>query len=178
MSQHFGNAFLKKPQQQNDFGNAFLKKPVHRHEPHRQEPPKQESPRHEPVPPKPAAAPLVRSALGGKAPAAPKPTYTKVFRWWPPEGQTHEPATVEIVGTFTSWQRVPLIHERKQHAWHLTLHHIPAHKTHHYMLLVDGRPAHDKNSDGLAIPHGPQEERYQLMTERGPRLFMLFAQSK
>jgi hypothetical protein len=46
------------------------------------------------------------------------------------------------------------------------------------MLLVDGKPAHDKNADGLAVPHGPQEEQYQLTTDRGPRLFMVFAQTK
>jgi hypothetical protein len=46
------------------------------------------------------------------------------------------------------------------------------------MLLVDGQPAHDRNSDGLAVPHGPQEKHYQFMTSRGPRLFMLFAQTK
>jgi hypothetical protein len=142
-----------------NFGNAFLKKPSHKHEPA--------------VP-----VPMVRSALVGKASTAPKPTYAKVFRWRLPEGRTQEPATVEIVGTFTNWQKVPLVCERKQHAWHVTIHNVPAHKTHHYMLLVDGQPAHDKNSDGLAVPHGPQEERYQLMTSRGPRLFMLFAQTK
>jgi hypothetical protein len=63
-------------------------------------------------------------------------------------------------------------------AWHVTLHHIEGNRTHHYMLLVDGKPVQDKNADGLAIPHGPQEEEYQLMTGRGPRLFMLFAQTK
>ena len=46
------------------------------------------------------------------------------------------------------------------------------------MLLVDGLPAQDKNCDGLAIPHGPQEQQYALTTPRGPRLFMLFAQTK
>ena len=122
--------------------------------------------------------PGVRSAPGGKAAAAPKPTYAKVFRWRLPEGRTQEPATVEIVGTFTNWQKVPLTRDSKVDAWHVTIHHVPAHKTHHYMLLVDGQPAYDKNSDGLAVPHGPQEEQYQLVTDRGPRLFMLFAQSK
>ncbi len=122
--------------------------------------------------------PVVRSAPGGKAPAVPKPTYAKVFRWRLPEGRTQEPATVEIVGTFTNWLKVPLARDNKVDAWHVTIHHVPAHKTHHYMLLVDGQPVHDKNSDGLAVPHGPQEERYQLMTGRGPRLFMLFAQTK
>ena len=141
------------------FGNAFNNKPPHRVNP---------------VHP----APVVRPLLRVKASAAPKPTYAKVFRWRLPEGRTQEPATIEIVGTFTNWQKVPLLRDSKVDAWHVTIHHVPAHKTHHYMLLVDGQPAHDKNSDGLAVPHGPQEERYQLMTARGPRLFMLFAQTK
>ncbi len=122
--------------------------------------------------------PVVRPALAGKGSAAPKPVFTKVFRWRLPEGRTQEPATIEIVGTFTNWQKVPLVRDGKVGAWQLTIPNVPAHKMHHYMLLVDGQPAHDKNSDGLAVPHGPQEERYQLMTARGPRLFMLFAQSK
>jgi hypothetical protein len=142
-----------------NFGNAFLKKPPVKHEPEVPEP-------------------VVRSALGGKASAAPKPTYAKVFRWRLPEDWTQEPATVEIVGTFTNWQKVPLTRDHKEDVWQVTIHDVPAHKTHHYMLLVDGQPAQDKDSDGLAIPHGPLEKRYQLMTDRGPRLFMLFAQSK
>lgn len=36
-------------------------------------------------------------------------TFTKVFRWRLPEGQTQKPATVEIAGTFTKWQKVPLL---------------------------------------------------------------------
>ena len=122
--------------------------------------------------------PVVRSPLGGKTPVGRKPTYAKVFRWQLPKNQTQDPATVEIVGTFTNWEKVPLIRNHKIDAWQVTIHHVPAHKTHHYMLLVDGKPAHDKNSDGLAVPHGSQEELYQLMTVRGPRLFMLFAQTK
>ncbi len=142
-----------------NFGNAFLKKPPHKHEP--------------PVP-----VPVVRSALVGKASAAPKPTYAKIFRWRLPEDRIQAPATVEIVGTFTNWQKVPLKRDNKMDGWHVIVPDVPAHKTHHYMLLVDGQPAHDKNSDGLAVPHGPQEKQYQLMTSRGPRLFMLFAQTK
>jgi hypothetical protein len=142
-----------------NFGNAFNKKPPHKVNPVYPEP-------------------VVRSALGSNAATAPKPTYAKVFRWRLPEGRTQEPATVEIIGTFTNWQKVPLLRDSKVDAWHVTIHHVPAHKTHHYMLLVDGLPAYDKNSDGLAVPHGPQEEQYQLVTDRGPRLFMLFAQSK
>jgi hypothetical protein len=146
-----------------NFGNAFLKKPSHKHEP-----------THEPRVPEP----VVRSALGGKAPAAPKPTYAKIFRWRLPDGRTQEPVTVEIVGTFTNWQKVPLTRDHQANGWQVIIPDVPAHKTHHYMLLVDGQPANDKNSDGLAVPHGPQEKQYQLMTSRGPRLFMLFAQTK
>jgi hypothetical protein len=105
-------------------------------------------------------------------------TFSKVFRWRLPDGQTHEPATVEIVGSFTHWQKVPMQRDSAVDAWHTTIHHVPGNRTHHYMFLVDGKPAHDKDCDGLAVPRGPQEEQYQLMTDRGPRVFMLFAQTK
>lgn len=111
-------------------------------------------------------------------PADRKQTYSKVFRWRQPDGLTHEPVSVEIVGTFTHWQKVPLVRDGVLDAWHVTLHHIQGNRTHHYMLLVDGKPVQDKNSDGLAVPHGPQEEQFQLITARGPRVFMLFAQTK
>lgn len=107
-----------------------------------------------------------------------KQTYSKVFRWRLPDGQTAEPSKVEIVGSFTHWQKVPLIRDGVLDAWHATVHHIVGNKTHHYMLLVDGKPVHDKTADGLAIPHGPQEEQYQLMTDKGPRVFMMFGQTK
>ena len=107
-----------------------------------------------------------------------KQTYSKVFRWRLADGQTQEPTTVEVVGSFTHWQRVPLLRDGKQDAWHVTLHHIEGNKTHHYMFLVDGKPAPDKNCDGYAIPHGPLEEQYQIATDRGPRVFMLFAQAR
>jgi len=107
-----------------------------------------------------------------------KPSYSKVFRWQLPHGQTHKPKIVEIVGSFTGWQRVPLVHDASHHSWQATLHDIQANKTHHYMLLVDGHPTQDKNCDGLAIPHGPEEQKYVISTPRGPRLFMLFAQAK
>ena len=107
-----------------------------------------------------------------------KQAYSKVFRWRLPDGQTEEPATVEVVGSFTHWQRVPLMRDGTLDAWHATLHHIEGNRTHHYMILVDGKPVQDKTADGLAVPHGPQEERFQLMTARGPRVFLLFAQTK
>jgi hypothetical protein len=105
-------------------------------------------------------------------------SFSKVFRWRLPDGQTEAPATVEIVGSFTHWQKVPLVRDGVLDAWHATLHHIPSNRTNHYMLLVNGKPAQDKNCDGLAVPHGPQEEQFALATDRGPRVFMLFAQTK
>lgn len=106
------------------------------------------------------------------------PTFSKIFRWRLPDGQTSAPATVEIVGSFTHWQRVPLMRDGVLDAWHTTIHNIPAHKMHHYVLLVDGKPTQDKNCDGLAVPHGPQEEQYAVTTDKGPRVLMLFAQTK
>jgi hypothetical protein len=105
-------------------------------------------------------------------------TFTKVFRWQPREGQPRTPASVEVVGTFTQWQPVPLSHDSALNSWHVTLHHLQSNKTHHYMLLADGEPIHDHACDGLAIPHGPEEERFAIRTEKGSRVFMLFAQTK
>jgi hypothetical protein len=105
-------------------------------------------------------------------------TFTKVFRWRLPDGQIEEPASVEVVGSFTHWQRVALHRDGKLDAWHVTLHHIPGNRTHHYMLLVDGRPYYDRTCDGLAVPHGMAEEQFQLQTDKGPRVLMLFAQTR
>jgi hypothetical protein len=112
------------------------------------------------------------------APSERKQTFSKVFRWRLPEGQTRAPASVEVVGSFTRWQKVPLTHDRVLGTWHVTLHQIQNNRTHHYMILVDGKPVYDRNNDGLAVPRGPEEERYQIMTDKGPRVFMLFAQTK
>jgi hypothetical protein len=123
--------------------------------------------------------PEIRSAFNrGKTSDGPVQAYTKVFRYRLPAGQTEEPALVEVVGSFTQWQKIPLLRDSKLDAWHTMIHHIPANKTHHYMLLVDGVPTYDKGSDGYAIPHGAHEEQYQILTEQGPRVLMLFAQAK
>ncbi len=114
----------------------------------------------------------------GSGPRPNKQTFSKVFRWRLPDGQTTEPKKVEIVGSFTNWQPVEMTRDGKLDAWHVTMHHIPGNQTHHYMLLIDGQPTFDKTCDGLAVPHGFQEEQYQLQTERGPRVLMLFAQTK
>jgi len=83
-----------------------------------------------------------------------------------------------VVGSFTNWEKVPLIYDRARDTWQVTLHDIRNNRTHHYMILVDGKPAYDKYNDGLAFPQGPEEEQYQIMTDKGPRVFMLFAQTK
>ena len=85
---------------------------------------------------------------------------------------------MEVTGTFTHWQKVPLMRDGALDAWHVTLHHLQGNRTHHYMILVDGKPTYDKTCDGLAVPRGPEEERYQVMTDKGPRVMMIFAQTK
>ncbi len=131
----------------------------------------------------PKGGPLIREPSGATpvpkkfSPDRPQ-TFSKVFRWRMPDGQTREPAVVELVGSFTHWQKVPMQRDSALDAWHVTIHHIPGHRTHHYMFLVDGQPVFDKHCDGLAIPTGPQEEQFQIMTHKGPRVFMLFAQTK
>ena len=123
------------------------------------------------------------------SPFAPKPvqshglrnnglSYTKIFRWRMPDGQSEAPQTVEVAGSFNHWQKVPMMRDGVLDAWHVTIHHIPGNKTHHYMLFVDGKPVHDKHCDGFAIPHGPLEEQSAMQTDRGPRVFMLFGQTK
>jgi|KBSMisStandDraft_5_1062788.scaffolds.fasta_scaffold775733_1 hypothetical protein len=105
-------------------------------------------------------------------------TFSKIFRWRLPDGKTQEPQTVEIVGSFTHWKKVPLIRDGVLDAWHVTMRHIQGNRTHHYMLLVDGQPTYDKTCDGLAVPRGSDEEQFQFTTEKGPRVMMLFAQTK
>ena len=140
------------------FGNAFLR------------------------PPHKSGPGLAKTPAGAKAPAQHhaerKLTFTKIFRWHLPDGQTQEPVTVEVAGTFTNWKKVPLIHERAMRSWHATLHHIQGNRTHHYMLLADGKPVQDEHSDGMAIPTGAQELQFAITTIRGPRVFMLFSQAK
>lgn len=104
-------------------------------------------------------------------------TFTKVFRWQT-ETPGPQPISVAVVGTFNGWQKTPLKFDRTNGIWQLTLADIPGNCTHNYMLLVNGKPANDKNCDGLAIPHTDEEKQYALTTARGPRVFMLFSQTK
>jgi len=122
--------------------------------------------------------PASRSTTSPRGGSENKQVFSKVFRWRLPDGCTDEPASVEIVGSFTHWQKVPLTRDGKLDAWHVTLHHIPGGRTHHYMLLVNGKPTFDKTCEGLAVPHGFQEEQFQLQTDKGFRVLMLFAQTK
>jgi hypothetical protein len=106
------------------------------------------------------------------------PTFSKIFRWQPDPPGGPLPVLVEVAGTFNGWQRVALKRDRVSGVWQLTLPDIPGNRTHNYMLLVNGKPAHDKNADGLAVPHSAEEKKHQLVTPRGPRVFMLFSQTK
>jgi 1,4-alpha-glucan branching enzyme len=106
------------------------------------------------------------------------PFFSKIFRWQTDKPGGPLPIRVEIVGSFTNWQKTALKYDRTNGIWQVTLENIPGNCTHNYMLLVNGRPTHDKNSDGLAVPHTDQEKAHQLETPRGPRVFMLFSQTK
>ena len=114
---------------------------------------------------------------GGAGLAKRVAVFTKIFRWQT-EQPGPQPVSVAVAGTFSGWQKLPLKYDRTNGIWQLTLHDIPGNRTHNYMLLVNGKPAKDKNCDGLAIPHTPEEKQFQLETPRGPRVFMLFSQTK
>jgi hypothetical protein len=119
-------------------------------------------------------SPKVHSAIALKKTA----TFSKIFRWQtdPPGGP--QPVSVAVAGTFSEWQKLPLRFDRISGIWQLALHDIPGNRTHNYMLFVNGKPAQDKHSDGLAIPHSDEEKQFALETPRGPRVFMLFSQTK
>ncbi|HZI30695.1 MAG TPA: hypothetical protein VFF11_00025 [Candidatus Binatia bacterium] len=105
-------------------------------------------------------------------------TFTKIFRWHLDPPNSPMPVRVEVAGSFNEWKRVPLKRDRVSGVWQATLHDIPGNRTHSYMLLVNGRPVADKHADGLAVPHTEEEKQHQLMTPRGPRVFMLASQTK
>jgi len=74
----------------------------------------------------PKSAPRLRE-VPTPSPALPrnagerKPTYAKVFRWQLPADQTVAPKTVEIIGSFTDWQRVPLRRDDGRDSWETTV---------------------------------------------------------
>jgi hypothetical protein len=119
-------------------------------------------------PHRPAAPALAKRAV----------VFTKIFRWQSENPTGPQPISVAVIGSFNGWQKTPLRFDRTNGIWQLTLEGIPGNCTHNYMLLVNGKPASDKNSDGLAIPHTAEEKANALETPRGPRVFMLFSQTK
>ena len=104
-------------------------------------------------------------------------TFNKVFRWTQ-EQPGDAPTLVEVAGTFSNWERYPLWYNETSSVWQLTIEGIPGNRTHTYMIFVDGQPANDKTADGLAIPQTLPEKQHQFMTPRGPRVFLLYSQTK
>jgi hypothetical protein len=103
-----------------------------------------------------------------------KQVFSKIFRWQSSKG--HPPGKVEVAGTFTHWEKLALQREVSG-GWQLTLHQIPGNRTHHFMFFADDQPV-SGHSDGLAIPQGTEEEQFAMTTARGPRVLMLFSQTK
>ena len=127
----------------------------------------------------------VEAVIAPKARPRPEPEkheqafgFTKVFRWPVPAGQTPSPATVEVAGTFSEWRKLPLIYDRPSKSWQLIQRDIPGNHTHRYVFLVDGKPAYDKTCDGLAAPESPKEAQWQIDTPKGPRVMLLFSQTR
>ena len=108
----------------------------------------------------------------------PRTGFTKVFRWPVPPGETPAPTTVEVVGSFTDWRKVPLSYDPPTRTWQILLNHIEGHQTHRYVILVDGKPSYDKTCDGLVAPQTPQEAKWGIQTPRGFRVMLLFSQAK
>lgn len=114
-----------------------------------------------------------------KVDAAKRPsTFSKIFRWQPEQPGGPMPVRVEVAGTFNNWQRTPLKRDRVTGIWQAALNEIPGNRTHRYMILVNNRPASDRHADGLAEPQTEEEKQHALETARGPRVFMLFSQTK
>ncbi len=105
-------------------------------------------------------------------------TFSKMFHWCVPGGHEAQPGSVEVVGSFTEWKKVPFFYDRAMESWYVRMQEIIGNRTHHYVILVDGKPTYDETCDGLAIPQGPKEEQWQIDTPRGPRVMMLFGQTK
>ena len=104
--------------------------------------------------------------------------FTKVFRWPVPAEQMPQPTTVEVVGSFSGWRKVPLTFDPPTRTWQLILNNIEGNRTHRYVILVDGKSSHDKISDGLVAPQTPDEAKWAIPTPRGFRVMLLFSQTK
>lgn len=103
--------------------------------------------------------------------------FTKAFRWLVPSDQKHQPTTVEVIGSFSGWRKIPLNYNPSSRTWQVILNDIEGNRTHRYVILVDGKPSYDKTCDGLAAPT-PDEAEWGIATPRGPRVLLLFSQTK
>ena len=108
----------------------------------------------------------------------PRTAFAKVFRWPVPAEQTHDPKAVEVIGSFSGWRKVPMSYDPPSRTWHVTLNDIEGNRTHRYVILVDGKPSYDKTCDGLVAPQTPEENMWGVVTPRGPRVLLMFAQTK
>jgi hypothetical protein len=104
--------------------------------------------------------------------------FTKVFRWPVPADQTPQPTSVEVAGSFNGWRKVPLSYVPPTRTWQIALNNIEGNRTHRYVILVDGKPSYDKTCDGLTTPQTPDEAKCQIATPKGPRIMLLFGQTK
>jgi len=104
--------------------------------------------------------------------------FTKVFRWPVPADQTPQPTTVEVAGSFNGWRKVPLSYDPPTRTWQIALNNIEGNRTHRYVILVDGKPSYDKTCDGLTAPQTPDEAKCPIATPKGPRIMLLFGQTK
>ncbi len=103
--------------------------------------------------------------------------FSKVFRWPVEFGQKQQPKAVEVVGSFSEWRKVPLNYDPPSRTWFLIVN-IQGNRTHRYVMLVDGKPCYDKACDGLAAPQNSEEMKWQFTTPKGPRVMLLFGQTK
>ena len=101
-----------------------------------------------------------------------------MFRWELPDPKSPLPVSVVVVGTFSNWLPLPLKYDRAHRVWQLMVENIPGNCTHHYMLLVNRKPVNDSHADGLAVPADEQEMAFALTTPRGPRVFMLYSNTR
>ncbi|HEY5909506.1 MAG TPA: hypothetical protein VJA21_02760 [Verrucomicrobiae bacterium] len=104
--------------------------------------------------------------------------FTRIFRWPVPAGQTAQPTTVEVVGSFSGWRKLPLSYDPPTRTWQLLLNNIEGNRTHRYVVLVDGKPSFDQTCDGMIAPQTPEEAKWSLATPKGSRVMLLFSQTK
>jgi len=104
--------------------------------------------------------------------------FAKVFRWPVPAEQTPQPKAVEVIGSFSGWRKVPLSYDPPSRTWQVILNDIEGNRTHRYVMLVDGKSSYDKTCDGLVAPQSPEETKWGIVTPRGSRVLLMFAQTK